>query len=108
MYKIINNVLEMKITLGTSLAVQSLRLGASTAGGVCSIPDGGAKVLCATVQPKKEKKDVLKGMLRLREVVKGRKAWGAAVHGVAESDTTEQLNRDTRPSLALLPLTSCR
>ena len=61
------------------------------------------------MQPKKEKKDVLKGMLRLREVVEGRKAWGAAVHGVAESDTAEQLNnRDTGPSLELLPLTSCR
>ncbi|KAM9720922.1 diphthine methyltransferase isoform 4-T4 [Dama dama] len=79
----------------------------TAAGGVGSIPDGGAKVLRATVQPKKEKEDVLKGMLRLRKVMKGRKAWGAAVRGVAESDTTEQLNnRDTRPSLALLPLTS--
>ena len=33
-------------------------------------------------------------LIKLREIVKNREAWHAAVHGITESDMTENLNNN--------------
>ena len=54
-------------------------------------------------------------MSRLWEMVKDREAWCATVHGVAELDTTEQLNNKLwgegwagEAQLHVLPIPECR
>ena len=51
--------------MGTSLAVQWLRLGASNAGGMGSIPGWGTKIPHAVSWPKKKKKGQMVNAMNL-------------------------------------------
>ena len=42
----------------------------------------------------------------LQEMVRDREAWSAAVPGVAESDTTEQLNNNAFPHEVIICITN--
>ena len=68
--------------LGTSLAVQRLRLRASTAGGVGLIPGRGAKIPHATRHSQKKKKEMdwmVKLKNSLRKMRKGQENWSRDV-----------------------------
>ena len=57
LYNCFYSLMPFKLTWGTSLAVQWLRLHASTAGGMGSIPGLGSDPVCHVVQTKKKKRE---------------------------------------------------